>query len=62
MPEGLSMAVTQAGHLRTTPAMLAAFGGCDRFFAARFHKSHGSDMSDILRVASNRIIEKICLQ
>ena len=38
MPECLSMAVTQAGHLRTTPAMLAAFGGCDGFFAARFHK------------------------
>ena len=38
MPECLSMAVTQEGHLRTTPAMLAAFGGCDGFFAARFQK------------------------
>lgn len=38
VPECLSMAVTGAGHVRTTPAMLAASGGCDGFFAARFHK------------------------
>ena len=39
VPECLSMAVTGAGHVRTTPAMLAASGGCDGFFAARFHKN-----------------------
>ncbi|MEC7732404.1 MAG: MFS transporter, partial [Pseudomonadota bacterium] len=38
VPECLSMAVTGAGNVRTTPAMLAASGGCDGFFAARFHK------------------------
>ena len=38
VPECLSMAVTGAGHVRTTPAMLAASGGCDGFFAARFQK------------------------
>ena len=38
VPECLSMAVTGAGHVRTTPAMLAASGGCDGFFAARFHR------------------------
>ena len=38
VPGCLSMAVTGAGHVRTTPAMLAASGGCDGFFAARFQK------------------------
>lgn len=42
VPECLSMAVTKAGNLRTTPAMLAASGGCDGFFAARFHKKAGA--------------------
>ncbi len=38
LPACLSAAATPAGYLRTTPANLAAFGGCDGFFAARFHR------------------------
>ena len=44
VPECLSMAVTGAGHVRTTPAMLAASGGCDGFFAARFCKKAGAEI------------------
>ena len=38
LPALLSAAATAAGYLRTTPALLSALGGCDGFFAARFHK------------------------
>ena len=38
LPACLPSAATPAGYLRTTPANLAASGGCDGFFAARFHR------------------------
>ena len=38
LPACLSAAATSAGYLRTTPANLAASGGCDGFFAGRFHR------------------------
>ena len=44
VPECLSMAVTGAGYVRTTPAMLAAYGGCDGFFASRFCKKAGAEI------------------
>ena len=38
LPPALAVAATSTGYLRTTPAVLGDVGGCDGFFAARFHR------------------------